>query len=374
MKIVIVVPTYNEVKNIGRLIDALAVEFKKMPQHNFSILVVDDSSPDGTAEFVEEKSKSLDFVHILLRKEKKGLGAAYISGFKYAMKELNADVLLEMDADFQHDPKDITRFITEIDNGYDYIIGSRFCKGGSIPSQWEFKRKLFSKYGNLFSKIVLGVKGVKDFTTGYKASRVRGFVDSIDLDNILSTGFAYKTDLLYKMYKSGARIKEIPIRFGPRDEGSSKMEKNNFMDSLRVVVMLRLRDKDSQKFFKFCIVGVLGLITDAGLANIFRVTILSSKDAPLLSGLIAMIVTFTFNNAWSFSENKINGYVQRLLYLIAYCVSSYIPVVFRSFLVGLSVKFFGNTFVVFNIAFFIGIIIGLIWNFMIYSKIIWRKK
>ncbi len=374
MKIVIVIPTYNEAKNIGRLIDVVGEEFKKMSQHNFHVLVVDDSSPDGTAKIVEEKSKQFNFVHLLVRKEKNGLGVAYTHGFKYAMKELGADVLIEMDADFQHDPKDIVRLVAEIDSGYDYVIGSRFCKGGGIPKQWGFKRRLFSKGGNLTSKIILGVKGVNDFTTGYKASRVKGFVDTIDLNNILSKGFAYKMDLLYKMHKAGAKIKEIPIQFGLRDEGSSKMEKNNLFDSLKVVLMLRLKDKDVQKFLKFCAVGFIGLITDAGLANIFRITILSSKNAPLVSGFIAMMVTFLLNNFWSFNELKIKGIGSKFLYFIVYCVSSYVPIIFRSYLVGFCVNKFGNSFIVFNIAFFIGIVVGLVWNFLVYSKIIWRKK
>jgi len=374
MKIVIVIPTYNEAKNIGRLIDVVGDEFKKMPQHDFQVLVVDDSSPDGTAKIVEEKSKQFNFVHLLVRKEKRGLGAAYTHGFKYAMKELSAEVLVEMDADFQHDPKDLVRLVAEIDNGYDYVIGSRFCKGGGIPKGWEFKRRFFSKFGNLFSKIILGVGGVNDFTTGYKVSRVKGFADTIDLDNILSKGFAYKMDLLYKMHKAGAKIKEIPIQFGLRDEGISKMEKNNPLDSLKVVLMLRLKDKDTQKFLKFCMVGFVGLATDMGLANLFRITILSSKNAPLASGFIAMMVTFLLNNYWSFSEFKLKGSGSKFLYFIVYCLSSYVPIVFRSFLVGFSVNKFGNSFIVFNIAFFIGIVIGLIWNYLVYSKIIWRKK
>lgn len=374
MKIVIVIPTYNEAKNIGRLIDVVSDEFMEMPQHDFQVLVVDDSSPDGTAKIVEEKSKQLSFVHLLLRKEKNGLGTAYTHGFKYAMQELGADVLIEMDADFQHDPKDIVRLVAEIDNGYDYVIGSRFCKGGGIPRQWKLKRKLFSKLGNLVSKIILGVKGVNDFTTGYKASRVKGFVDTIDLDNILSKGFAYKMDLLYKMHKAGAKIREIPIQFGLRDEGSSKMEKNNLSDSLKVVLVLRLKDKDTQKFLKFCAVGFVGLITDAGLANIFRITILSSKNAALVSGFIAMMVTFLLNNFWSFNEFKIKGIGSKFLYFIVYCISSYVPVVFRAYFVGFCVNKFGNSFIVFNIAFFIGIVVGLVWNFLVYSKIIWRKK
>jgi dolichol-phosphate mannosyltransferase len=374
MKIVVVVPTYNEAKNIGRLIEALDKEFKNIPSHELSLLVVEGNSPDGTADVVREKMKKYKFVHLLMEEKKAGLGAAYVYGFKHAMKEMGADVLMEMDADLQHDPKEIKNFIKQIDDGYDYVIGSRFVKGGSIPKEWGFNRQLPSILGNIFSKIVLGVRGVNDFTTGYKASRVKGFVDSIDLDNILSKGFAYKIDLLYKMHKAGAKIKEVPIQFGLREEGISKMERNNMMDSLRVVISLRLRDPQTQKFLKFCVVGVTGLVADSVLFNILRISLENSKTASLLSGLIAMLVTFTLNNFWSFKENKISGIAGKLKGFIIYILSSYVPIFLRSQMIKFSVSKFGDTFLVSNITFFIGIVLGLIWNYTVYNKIIWKER
>jgi dolichol-phosphate mannosyltransferase len=374
MKIVVVIPTYNESENIGRMIEALDVEFSKFSKHDLSLLVVDDTSPDGTADIVKDMMKKYPWVHLLLRKEKNGLGAAYVDGFKYAMKSMDADVIVEMDADFQHNPQELINLIKEIDNGYDYVIGSRFVKGGSIPQEWEFKRKLFSRMGNIVSKVILGVRGVNDFTTGYKASRVKGYVDSVDLDNILSKGFAYKIDLLYKMHKAGAKIKEVPIQFGLRDEGSSKMEKNNLKDSLRVVFFLRLKDEQTQKFLKFCVVGFVGLFVDSGLFNILRIIIKNSKSSSLISGFIAMIATFLLNNFWSFRKNKIKGSDKKVLSFIIYVVSSYIPILVRSQLIKLSITRFGDTFWPSNIAFFIGILFGLVWNFLVYSKIIWKES
>ena len=374
MKIVVVIPTYDESKNIGRLIEALNEEFKKMPSHEFHILVVEGNSPDGTADVVREQMKKYDFVHLLMEEKKAGLGAAYVYGFKYAMNELKADVLVEMDADFQHDPKELPGLIKGIDEGYDYIIGSRFVKGGSIPKSWEFKRKIFSKGGNALSKIILGIRGVSDFTTGYKVSRVKGFADSIDLDNVLSKGFAYKLDLLYKMHKAGAKIKEVPITFGLRDEGTSKMEKNNLRDSLRVVTTLRLKDPDTQKFLKFCAVGFAGLFVDSVIFNVLRLSIKNPKTASLTSGFVAMLTTFTLNNYWSFKNNKIEGSGKKIRSFVIYILSSYVPIIFRSQLIKFSVSKFGDTFWVSNIAFFVGIVVGLIWNYLVYSKIIWKDK
>ncbi len=370
MKIVIVIPTYNEADNIGRLVDILQQEFLKRPQHDFHTLVVEGNSPDGTANVVREKMKVYENVHLLMEKEKAGLGAAYVYGFKEAMYEMKADVIVEMDADFQHDPKDIVRLVDEIDNGYDYVIGSRFAKGGSIPEEWALKRKFFSVGGNIFSKVVLGIFNVNDFTSGFKASRVKGFVDRLPLDTILSRGFAYKIDLLFKMHRLGAKIKEVPIKFGLRDRGDSKMEKNNMTDSLRVVVTLRYNE--NKNFARFLVVGGIGFIVDAGLFNILRIGILSSRNSALASGFTAMMVTFLLNNYWSFGERKIDGTKKKMLGFVVYIIFSSIPIAVRSRLVGFSVSTFGDTALVSNTAFLIGIILGLIWNFTVYSKIIWK--
>lgn len=371
MKIVVVVPTYNEAQNISRLLEVCANEFKKSPQNEFKLLVVDGNSPDGTGKIVLDLQNKYPFAVLLTEKKKAGLGAAYMYGFKYAMSELKADVVMEMDADFQHDPNDIVRMITEIENGYDYVIGSRFVSGGSIPKDWALYRKLLSIGGSYFSKIVLGIYNVNDFTSGFKATRVKGFLDKIDLDSVLSGGFAYKIDLLFKTYKLGAKIKEVPIVFGKRDRGDSKMEKNNFSDSLRVVVMLRFNENRS--FFKFLAVGFIGLFVDTGLFNILRLTSIGSNYAALISGGLAMLTTFLLNNYWSFNEHKIEGFSKKLLGILVYVISSSVPIVVRSKIVYFAGQNFGDTFLISNIAFFIGIIFGLVWNFTVYSKIIWKK-
>lgn len=372
MKIVIVIPTYKEADNIGRMIDALEMEFLKETRFDYHILVVEGNSPDGTADIVKQKMEKYPNVHLLMEQKKAGLGAAYMYGFRYAIDTLNADVLVEMDADFQHDPKDINRLVGKLAEGNDYVIGSRFTKGGSIPEEWALYRKMLSIGGSLFSKAVLGIWRVSDFTSGFKASRVKGFVDKLDMTSNLSAGFAYKIDLLFRMHRMGAKIAEIPIQFGLRDRGVSKMENNNFMDSLKVVVMLRVNEK--RHFIKFIIVGFIGLFVDWGLFNGLRLIPMDSRNAALLSGLIAMMATFTLNNFWSFNERKIKSTQGRLWGFIIYIVSSSIPILVRSKFVYLANIWFGDTFIVVNIAFMIGIIFGLVWNFTVYSKIIWRRK
>jgi dolichol-phosphate mannosyltransferase len=372
MNVVVIVPTYNEAENIGKMIDILGIEFSKITNHNCMLLVVDGNSPDGTAHIVKSESQNNPFVHLLLEEKKGGLGAAYIYAFKHAINNLRADVIIEMDADFQHSPSDVSRMIKEIDNGYDYVIGSRFLNGGSIPKDWALYRKFLSIGGNYFSKIVLGIFSVNDFTSGFKASRVSGFVDKIDLDSIMSKGFAYKIDLLYKMFKLGAKIKEIPIEFGMRDRGDSKMEKNNFMDSLTMV--LRLRYEENKRFFKFCIVGFTGLFVDLTLSNIFRFILPNPSVAASSAALIAMLVTFILNNMWSFSDKKITQMKELIYKFVSYVAISLVPIVVRFFVVDLIVNKYSETFIIYNFAVFISIIFGLIWNFTFYSKIIWRRK
>ncbi len=373
MRAVIVIPTYNERENIVRLLPILNSILTKEYAGDFAILVVDGNSPDGTADAVKELSKSISSVHLLVEPEKRGLGMAYMSGFKHAMTNLGADILVEMDADFQHDPKDVPRLLQAIENGADYAIGSRFVKGGSIPKEWSFKRKFLSIGGNYVSKLILGIFSVNDFTSGFKASRVRGFVDKLDLDHILSKGFAYKIDLLYRMHKLGARIVEVPIAFGLRDRGDSKMESNNMVDSLRVVVLLRLRDFSS--FIKFAVVGFTGFLTDTILFVVLSLVLSDPSWASLISGFTAMNVTFLLNNIWSFKEHKLHSFKHILKKLPPYYVISYIPIAFRSaVLIPLTVMVYGFDRTKIQLAFLLGIFLGMIWNYILYSKIIWRSK
>lgn len=371
MKVVVVIPTYNERENIERLIPALQDQYTNFPHHDIHTLVVDGNSPDGTGEVVEDYAKKYQNVHLLREIKKAGLGAAYVYGFKHAMDEMGAEVVAEMDADFQHDPKDLTSMLRKFDEGYDYIIGSRYIKGGSIPKEWAFYRKLMSIGGSLFTKVVLGIFNVNDFTTGFKISKVKGYLDQIDLDNINSAGFAYKIDLLFKMHKAGAKIAEVPIKFGLRDRGDSKMEKDNMMDSLRVVLLLRF--EESKSFFKFVVVGFAGLFTDSGVFSLLRLTVIGSAAASAISGLVGMITTFTLNNIWSFKDRKIESTSKKVKSFVVYFASSYVPIIFRSWLIDFSISKYGATAVVEYSAFFIGILIGLIWNYTVYSRLIWKK-
>ena len=239
MKIIVIIPTYNERETIADLIDALENEFKIIPNHQFGILIVDGNSPDGTAEAVNQKKQIYQNIDLIIEKEKRGLGLAYIKGMNYAIHQLNADAFIEFDGDGQHDPKDIKRLVAELDNGYDYIIGSRYVAGGSIPEEWAWHRKFLSRFGSFFIKWLLGLP-TNDNTSGFKLSRVAGFAEKLPLgeNQILSKRHAYKIHLLYEMLALGAKTKEIPIKFLERGGGASKSSLEDIIESLKVALVL----------------------------------------------------------------------------------------------------------------------------------------
>lgn len=228
---VIVLPTYNEKDNIGGLLEAIQSQRLRLKGTKLSVLVVDDSSPDGTGEIVQEYSKKYPNIHLLSGTKKQGLGTAYIRGFKHAIDRLGADVVFEMDADFSHNPDDIPRLLTEVINGSDFVIGSRYVYGGSIPKNWSLLRKANSRWGNFFARRIAGLGKVKDCTSGYRAIKAN-LLKKIDLDKLGVKGYAFQINLLNQALKNGARVTELPINFTDRTNGKSKLR---FVDILEFI-------------------------------------------------------------------------------------------------------------------------------------------
>lgn len=372
MKITVIIPTYNEGENIKILIPSLLEEFKKYKSYDFSILVVDGNSKDETSKNVKTFQKNHKNIFLIEESTKSGLGSAYIKGFEYSLSKIQPDYVVEMDADLQHSPQDLSKMIDEIKNNYDLILGSRYVAGGSVPKEWNLKRKFISYFGSLFARVVLRIFSIKDFTTGFKVTKVKGLLDQIDFSNVASKGFAYKIDLLAKMYDMNIKIKEVPITFGLRDRGTSKMEEKNFKDSLKVVLNYSI--KRNKNFLKFIIVGFGGLIIDYSVFNL-AFFVFHILDYPkFISGFTAMIFTFTMNNFFSFKERKKTSVREFIPYVSLYIISSSIPIYVGQQIIDYTRSIFGKDLVAINIAFFTGIFLGLIWNFTVYSKIIWRKK
>ncbi len=229
MRKLVIVPTYNEIDNIKVLLPELI-----SLQTDFDILVVDDSSPDHTADFVEEFSKNHSRVHLLLRKQKNGLGKAYIAGFKWGI-ENKYEALVEMDADFSHRPVDLVKILKQLDTN-DVVIGSRYVPGGQTVN-WGLLRKLISRGGSLYSRLILGFP-VRDWTGGFNGWRTP-VLQAIGLDQIQSNGYSFQIELKYKAQKKGYVVNEIPIVFEDRRVGQSKMSLKIVLEAFYKVWMIR---------------------------------------------------------------------------------------------------------------------------------------
>lgn len=234
---IVVIPTYNEIDNIE-------VILKKVfdLQLELDILIVDDNSPDKTYAKVQELIDSREYgekLHLIIRQKKEGLGKAYIEGFKWCLDRKYA-FIIEMDADLSHDPKYLPAFIENIKE-YDLVIGSRYVKGGGVVN-WSLLRKFISFGGSTYARTILGIS-IKDVTGGFKCFR-REVLEAIDLDNIMSAGYAFQIEMNYRTILKGFRVKEVPIIFEDRVAGKSKMSKKIFIEALLNVVTLRLHKKD----------------------------------------------------------------------------------------------------------------------------------
>ena len=230
MKTLIVTPTYNERKNIRELVSTL---FELNP--DFHILVVDDSSPDGTAEIVEELQADYANLHLLSRNEKTGLGSAYIAGFNYAL-ERDYEAVVQMDADMSHDPKDVPLLIEAIENA-DLAIGSRYISGINVVN-WPLQRLIISYGANIYTRLVTRLP-VRDATGGFKCWR-REALEAINLDGVRSQGYSFQIEMTYRAWLKGFRITEIPIIFVDRTVGESKMTRSIMLEAAVMIPRLRI--------------------------------------------------------------------------------------------------------------------------------------
>jgi dolichol-phosphate mannosyltransferase len=231
MKTLIIIPTYNELENLPRLLPEVLSK-----EEGIHILIVDDNSPDGTAAFVENEMKNNYRIHLIKRPSKQGLGTAYIAGFKFAIQN-GYDFIFEMDADFSHDPKEIPRFLDEIKSA-DVILGSRYINGVNVIN-WPMRRLLLSWFANIYTRVITGMP-LHDATGGFKCFR-REVLEAIDLDRVTSNGYAFQIEMSFKAWKKGFKLKEIPIIFVDRVKGKSKMSKKIVREAVIMVWKLRIK-------------------------------------------------------------------------------------------------------------------------------------
>ncbi|OQA89884.1 MAG: Undecaprenyl-phosphate mannosyltransferase [Elusimicrobia bacterium ADurb.Bin231] len=226
-KPLVIIPTYNESENIEKMVC-------RVTGLGFCVLVIDDNSPDGTGELLEKLKNSNSDLYVMRRTGKLGLGTAYIQGFKWAIKN-NFDLIFTMDADFSHNPDYLPELRKKLDE-YDYIIGSRYVKGGGVRN-WPATRKVISRVGNFYAKTILRFD-VNDCTSGFSGFK-RKVIETINLENIKSEGYGFLIEMKYRTYKNGFRIFEYPIIFTDRTLGKSKISKNIIWEALFLVWKLR---------------------------------------------------------------------------------------------------------------------------------------
>lgn len=230
-KKLIIIPTYNELENLPRLLPEVLSQ-----DIGIEVLIVDDNSPDGTSAFIENESKKNNRIHLIKRSSKQGLGTAYIAGFKYALQN-GFDIIFEMDADFSHDPNEIPKFLEEIKNS-DVVLGSRYKNGVNVIN-WPMRRLLLSWFANIYTRVITGMP-LHDATGGFKCFK-KEVLKAINLDLVKSNGYAFQIEMNFKAWKKGFKLNEIPIIFVDRVKGKSKMSKKIVREAVTMVWKLRFK-------------------------------------------------------------------------------------------------------------------------------------
>ena len=312
-KVVIIIPTYNEKENIQKLVPLIENEiFPELKKYDMYILIADDNSPDGTAEEIKNMMKKWKNIG-LTTGPKKGLGAAYVRAMNYAVDEMGADIMFEMDADFFHDPQKIPEFLKKIDEGYDFVVGSRYIKGGGIPDNWGTHRKILSLIGNLMVKGILMRFWIHDWTGGYRAIKKEVFLkEKSKLSKY--AGYTFQVAFLHKAVADGFRITEVPFHAKDRFLGRSKIAPAEYiLNLLKYVTVARARELVHSPFLKYAITGFVGYIINAITLEVLFRRGFHPAAAGAIGAELSIIWNFTINNFWAFGSYKITHPLRVLL-------------------------------------------------------------
>jgi len=381
MKVVNIIPTYNEKENIGLMLEALEKVAKENPQYQFTTLVVDDDSPDNTGGIVKKYIQKDSSVH-LITGPKKGLGHALIRGYQYAMKEMKADVIIPNDCDFSFDPKHIVDLLAKIEEGNDVVIGSRHVgKGGT--KGWSTFRKLNHWVSNvLFATYVAGIKEVKDHNGNFKAIRVKGVLEKVPLGQLMNKikvrGFGFQAYILYALSKTTDKFCEVPVVFKFRTRGEAKIGKKylksysrDVFEYMRLAILIRL-DR-SQQFIKFGIVGFIGYLINALFLWFFGKISLPEWLIWGGSTEMAIISNFTLNNLWTFKKKQISGLAYILKKFLQFNFTSAGALLIQIVFGTLGTMFFGQEYRQLILPIII-VCLVLPYNYFMYTRVIWKTK
>lgn len=375
VRVVIINPTYNEKGNIDRLIAILEEEvFPKIKNHEMHILVADDNSPDGTGDIVKDISKKYKNLS-LITGEKQGLGAAYLRAMSFAIEELKADIMFEMDADFFHDPYKIPEFLDKIDEGYDMVIGTRYSGGGSIPKNWGLHRKLFSIIGNSLVRIILMRFWIHDWTGGFRALRKNVFLKEKE-ELTRFKGYTFQVAFLHKAIRDGFKVAEVPFDAKDRTLGRSKIAPLEYIiDLLKYVVTARFFEILHTPFPKYAITGFTGYIINALALEFFTDTLgFHAGLAGALGAEFSIIWNFIVNNFWAFSQYRITSGFRLPLKFLQFNLVSGGSVLIIGTVISVGVWLFGDIRLVRQIFLIIAIGFFVIpYSYTMYNLFIWKR-
>lgn len=370
MKIAVIIPTYNERENIISLLDQLQAVVKPLTHHQCIFVIVDDTSPDGTATVVYAYHKKHANT-LLLTGKKEGLGKALLRGMTHAIDQLEADAIAQIDADLSHDPAAFSKFVLALDQGSDFVIGSRYIKGGSIPSNWGLQRKVYSVFGNAVVRYGLGFSSVHDWTGGYRLYRTR-YAERLREQMSKYRGYVFQIAFLYKSLLLGAKIAEVPIHFADRKFGHSKIAPSEYIrDVLTFVFRQRVKRAIYGPFLKVCIVGSIGFIINTVILETLVHLGLHPAWGSALGAECAIVSNFFLNNRWSFGTRKITGF-RLIRKFFQFNIASLGAIILQAGTVLIGTQLFGVDR--YRWFYVIGVGLGLLWNYIMYSRVIWKQQ
>jgi dolichol-phosphate mannosyltransferase len=370
MKAVVILPTYNERENIIILLDRLSEAAKKIKNHTLKYLVVDDNSPDGTQEVVNKYARIHPNVYLICG-IKQGLGMALLRGMEFAAKNLKADIIIQMDADLSHDPNRMPYLIDLLDKGYDFAVGSRYIKGGSIPDNWGIHRKIFSICSNLIVRYGLGYPNIRDWTGGYRAYK-SVFYQKSALKMAKYSGYVFQIAFLHQSLLAGAKVGEVPIQFVDRKFGKTKIIPSEYIRKVFEYVIVNLITRIIKgSFGKFLVVGSIGFIINTIILELMVRFHYNPAIGSAVGAECAIVSNFILNNSWTFKSKKVSGFKQ-IIKFIQFNLTSFGAVIIQSGTVWTGITISGVS--MYRIWYMLGVTIGLVWNYSMYSRIIWKTR
>lgn len=389
---VVVIPVYNEAENVAPLVAELRRSLQSVEGWAVTLLFVDGASPDGTADRIRDLMRAHEDVRLLAEPERAGIGAAYKAGFRRAIDELDADVVIEFDGDLQHPAACVPALLAGIDDGADVVLGSRRRRGGTYPERWGFGRLFLSRVGGFVARALLFFPRpcfltITDPTSGLRATRVHPTMVQIDTAT-LSDGFGYKVELLHRLSRVTDRIVEIPLRFRPRTHGEPKMNAYTPREVLVAALSARWRDPSTQRFLRYLLIGATAyLVTSLGLelyrrsglfAGIAASTAALGNESSLAAAAAvetSIVYSFLLNNFWTWRERRARRLGVFLLRLLKFNLLEIGAIFIQFAAVGVITSILGDTVLVRQLA--LAASVGLLvvpYNWFMHNRVIWRGE